>query len=152
MPIRRLAILMVVTLILGVRVERLIAQHKADAASEILNLEARWCESYKDRNITNLSNLLADEFFITVEDGTTYAKPGYIAHTRDMSIHVIIAEMSDLKCRVHGNTAVVTGSYHEKGTSKGKIYEYHDRFTDVWINNNGKWQVLASHYSVPFQG
>ena len=48
-----------------------------------------------------------------------------------------------------GKTAVVTGAYHEKGISKGKPYEYRDRFTDVWMNKNGRWQVIASHYSIP---
>jgi ketosteroid isomerase-like protein len=43
--------------------------------------------------------------------------------------------MSDLRVRVHDNLAIVTGAYHEKGTSKGKPYENHDRFTDVWIKN-----------------
>ncbi len=32
--------------------------------------------------------------------------------------------MSDLQVRMHGNTAVVTGAYHEKGTEKGKAYGY----------------------------
>ena len=50
---------------------------------------------------------------------------------------------------MHGNTAVVTGAYHEKGTEKGKPYEYRDRFTDVWMNIKGRWQVIASHYSTP---
>jgi len=50
---------------------------------------------------------------------------------------------------MHGKTAVVTGAYHEKRTSKGKSYEYRDRFTDVWMNRNGPWQVIASHYSIP---
>jgi hypothetical protein len=33
--------------------------------------------------------------------------------------------------------------------SKGRPYEYHDRFTDVWMNINGAWHVIASHYSIP---
>ena len=37
-------------------------------------------------------------------------------------------------------------------TSNGKPYEYHDRLTDVWMKRGGKWQVVASHYSVPFKG
>jgi ketosteroid isomerase-like protein len=52
---------------------------------------------------------------------------------------------------MHGNTAVVTGAYHESGDSKGKAYEYRDRLTDVWMKINGKWQVIASHYSVPLR-
>jgi hypothetical protein len=44
---------------------------------------------------------------------------------------------------------VVTGAYHEEGTDKGKPYEYRDRFTDVWMNVKGRWQLIASHYGVP---
>ncbi len=96
-----------------------------------------------------MNTLLADDFIITVEDGSTFSKSGYIAHYGDSTVHVEISDMSDLKVRMHGKTAVVTGAYHEKGTSKGKPYEYRDRFTDVWMNMSGTWQVIASHYSIP---
>jgi ketosteroid isomerase-like protein len=58
---------------------------------------------------------------------------GYVAHCADSDNRVLISEMSDLKVRMHGNTAVVTGAHHEKGISKGQPYEYHDRLTDVWM-------------------
>ena len=128
----------------------LVAQEKSDAAT-IRALEIKWTESYKQRNIDNLSSLLAEEFVITVEDGTVYSKAGYISHTADSKVHVQVADMSDLKVRIHGDTAIVTGAYHEKGESDGKPYEYHDRLTDFWMKAAGKWQVVASHYSVPFK-
>jgi ketosteroid isomerase-like protein len=124
------------------------AQEKSDAAT-VRSLELKWTESYKQRSIDILSSLLADEFVITVEDGNVYSKAGYISHTADSKVRVDVAEMSDLKVRIHGNTAIVTGAYHEKGVSEGKPYEYHDRLTDVWMKSAGKWQVVASHYSVP---
>ncbi|HZQ95120.1 MAG TPA: nuclear transport factor 2 family protein [Candidatus Sulfotelmatobacter sp.] len=124
------------------------AQEKSDADT-VRALELKWTESYKQRNIEILSSLLADEFVITVEDGSVYSKAGYISHTADSGTRVHVAEMSDLRVRVHGNTAVVTGAYHEKGESNGKPYEYRDRLTDCWVKTGGKWQVLASHYSVP---
>jgi len=126
------------------------AQEKTEAAT-IRSLEMKWTESYKQRSIDILSSLLADDFSITVEDGNVYSKAGYISHTADSKVHVQVAEIADLKVRVHGGVAVVTGAYHEKGDSEGKPYEYHDRLTDVWIKSAGKWQVIASHYSVPYK-
>jgi len=41
-----------------------------------------------------------------------------------------MAELTDLKVGVHGDTAIVTGAYH-------------DRLTDVWMKVGGKWQVVA---------
>jgi ketosteroid isomerase-like protein len=127
------------------------AQQKSDAASKVLALEAKWNEAYKRSDIATMNSLLADEFIITVEDGSTYSKAGYIAHTGVGTTAVEISEMSDLKVHSHGNTVVVTGAYHEKGTVKGKPYEYHDRLTDIWMNIDGRWQVIASHYSIPVQ-
>lgn len=124
------------------------AQDKSDAAT-IKALEMKWTESYKQHNIDILSALLAEDFTITIEDGSVYSKAGYISHSADSKTRVHMAELSDLKVRLHGDTAIVTGAYHEKGETGGKPYEYQDRLTDVWVKSGGKWQVLASHYSVP---
>jgi len=125
-------------------------QDKSEATASLLrSLEKKWADSYKQRQVGILASLLADDYVITVEDGSTYGKLGYISHTAAPSTRVDIAEFTEMKVRIHGDVAVITGSYHEKGESGGSPYEYHDRFTDVWINADGKWQVIASHYSVP---
>src|SRR6266849_2045873 len=128
------------------------AQNKSDTASaKVLAAEDKWNTAYKRGDIATMESLLADDFIITLEDGSTFSKSGYIAHNGDLTIHIETTEMSGVSVRVHGNTAVVTGAYHEKGISKGKPYEYRDRFTDVWMNLTGKWQVIVSHYSIPAQ-
>jgi ketosteroid isomerase-like protein len=127
-----------------------VAQTRADpATSKIAAREAKWNDAYKRNDPAGMEALLADDFIITVEDGTTFSKSGYLAHTADSDLRVQISDMRDLRVRVHGTLAIVTGAYHEKGTSKGKGYESHDRFTDVWIKGNSGWQVIASHYSIP---
>jgi ketosteroid isomerase-like protein len=126
------------------------APSKPDStSSKILALENKWNAAYKHGDVATMESLLAEDFIITVEDGSTFSKSGYIAHNGDSTLHVEITEMSGLNVRMHGNAVVVTGAYHEKGVSKGKPYDYHDRFTDVWMNINGKWLVIASHYSIP---
>jgi len=118
-------------------------------ASKVLSLEKKWNDVYKRSDVAAMDWLLADDFIITVEDGSTYSKPGYIAHNGNSTVHVEVSEMSDLRVRMHGSTAVVTGAYYEQGTEKGKPYAYRDRLTDVWMNSDGRWRLIASHYSVP---
>jgi ketosteroid isomerase-like protein len=127
------------------------AQGKSEVASTIRALEMKWTEAYKQRQIDLLSSLLAEDFVITIEDGSTFSKIGYISHSADPSVHVEVAELSELKVRMHGDTAIVTGAYHERGNSNGKHYEYRDRLTDVWMKTGSTWQVVASHYSVPLK-
>ncbi len=126
---------------------RVLAQEKSDAAA-IRALEQKWVDAYKQRQIATVASLLADDYVITVEDGSTYGKVGFISYNAG-SLRVDVAEASDLRIHMHDNIAVVTGAYHEKGVLGGKPYDYHDRLTDVWMKTNGKWQLIASHYSLP---
>lgn len=146
MHTRALSVLLLCSL--PVVVLPLTAQDKSDAET-VHTLELKWSESYLKRQVDVLASLMADDFIITIEDGSTYSKTGYISHSAEPSLHVEVAEMSDLKVRMHGSTAIVTGAYHERGEDNGKPYEDHDRFTDVWMKIGGKWQVIASHYSLP---
>ena len=144
----RARIFSVLTLcLLGTFAIRVSAQEKPDAAT-IRALESKWVDAYKQRQIATVASLLADDYFITLEDGSTYGKVGFISYNAG-SLRVDIAEVSDVKIRMHDNIAVVTAAYHERGVLGGKPYDYHDRLTDVWMKNGGKWQLIASHYSLP---
>jgi len=56
-------------------------QQKSDAASKFVELETKWNDAYKRADIDAINALIADDFIITVEDGATYSKAGYIAHS-----------------------------------------------------------------------
>ena len=59
-----------------------VAQNKPDTlSSKILALENRWNAAYKRGDIATMESLLADDFIITLEDGSTLSKSGYIATT-----------------------------------------------------------------------
>ena len=123
------------------------AQEKSEEAT-VRALEQKWAAAYQQREISTVAALLADDYIITTEDGNTYGKIGFLSYNMG-TVHVEVAELSDLKIRLYQNVAVVTGVYHEQGESGGKHYDYHDRLTDVWMKSAGKWQLIASHYSVP---
>ena len=126
------------------------AQEPGGGAAQVRKFEEKWTQAYKGRNLDILSTLLTEDFVITVEDGSTFSKAGYIAHTADPTVEVEVAEQSDMHVRMRGGMiAVVTGTYHERGQSNRKPYEYRDRFTDVWVRVGNGWRVLCSHYSVP---
>ena len=130
------------------------AQVKAQQATDadtVRDLELKWAEAYKLRQFDLLSSYLDDDCVSTFEDGSVLGKLGLISYIARPSVHVEVAEMSDLKIRMHGITAVVTGAYHEQGDNDGKRYDYHDRFTDVWVKTRGSWKLIASHYSIPAQ-
>ncbi len=126
------------------------AEEEADAA-QVRALDFKLTEAYKQRQFDMLASLLDDEFVITFEDGSVYGKTGYISFSATSTIKVDLAEMTEVKVRVHGTTAILTGVYHEKGKDKSGPYDYRDRFTDVWLKSGGKWHLIASHYAIPLK-
>ncbi len=124
------------------------AQESSDSAA-IRALELKLLDCYKHHEVEVFASVLDDDFVITFEDGSTYSKTGYLAYSTSASTHVENVEIPEMKIRLHGDTAVVTGVYHEKGIDSQKSYDYHDRFTDVWMKKSGKWRLIAAHYSVP---
>jgi hypothetical protein len=117
--------------------------------AEIRSLELKMLECYKHRQVEVFATVLDEDFVITFEDGSTYSKTGYLSYSASSSTHIELAEIPEMKVRMHGNTAVVIGIYREKGLDNQGTYDYHDRFTDIWIKKSGKWRMVAAHYSVP---
>jgi ketosteroid isomerase-like protein len=124
------------------------AQQSSENA-EIRALEIKLLDCYKHRQVEVFGAVLDEDFVITFEDGSTYSKTGYLSYSASSSTQVELAEIPEMKIRMHGDTAVVTGVYHEKGVDNQGTFDYHDRFTDVWMKKSGKWRLVAAHYSVP---
>src|SRR5690242_18975931 len=79
-------------------------QDKSDATASLLrSLEKKWADAYKQRQVWILASLLADDYVITVEDGSTYGKLGYMSHSAARSSCVDIAEFTEMKVRIHGD-------------------------------------------------
>jgi ketosteroid isomerase-like protein len=120
----------------------------AQDKTRIIALENSWnqAELHNDAHAVDL--LLADDFVMTVADGYTLNKAAMLASVRDTSYRPDVLQSENMAVHMYGNTAIVTGSYLEKGKDKGKPFERRGRFTDTWVNLAGEWRCVASHFSV----
>ena len=48
---------------------------------------------------------------------------------------------------MYGDAAIATSAYASKGTYQGKPFDSRGRNTDTWVKMNGKWLLVATHYS-----
>jgi ketosteroid isomerase-like protein len=120
----------------------------AQDSSRVVAMENAWnrVELHNDASAVRL--LLADDFVMTTAERSQLNKQEFVATVLDNSYRPESLESSDMIVHQHGNTAVVTGIYQEKGTDKGKPYEQRGRFTDTWMFLGSRWQCVASHFSV----
>jgi ketosteroid isomerase-like protein len=119
---------------------------------QILALENAWNQAELQHDPAALELILTDDFVITEPDGTLQTKREHMAFSKDTSYHYDVLVSEGFRIKVYGTVAVVTGTYHEKGSSKGIRFDRRVRFTDTWIRIGGTWRCVASHDSLPVKG
>src|SRR5690348_3905693 len=99
---------------------------------QILALENAWNQAELHNDPAALKLILTDDFLITEPDGSLLNKQQHMASAADTSYHYDVLVSEGFRVRVYGSVAVVTGTYHEVGSSKGKHFDRRGRFTDTW--------------------
>ena len=115
--------------------------------TKIIALENLWNQMQLQHDADAMGKLLDDDFVFTDYDGTVMTKVQFLESIRDKSYQLSIEASENMKLHRHGDTVVVIGATHEKGTFKGKPYQHQGRFTDTWIKKSGQWLCIASHLS-----
>jgi ketosteroid isomerase-like protein len=124
-----------------------VAQDKAASSaadkSMILALENAWNQAELHHDAGAADALLGDTFVSIDHHGLLQTRAQYIADLKDTAFNPLQISNTDTSIYVYGNTAIVTSAYRTKGTDNGKPFLHNGRFTDTWINLNGKWKCVA---------
>jgi ketosteroid isomerase-like protein len=123
------------------------AQERSKVSNEegrILALETAWNHAEENKDSTALDQLLASTLVYVDYDGSVLTKGEFLAQIKAVDLHPSQVINDEMTALVYGDAAVVTGTYREKGTNKGKAYVRRGRFTDTWVRVNGTWQCVAS--------
>src|SRR5438270_78365 len=114
------------------------------------NLEEQFKKMEKDRGAAvvkgdaeALAKETADDYTLINVTGQTSDKKQTVEQIKNGQIKLESDEPSDMKVRVFGNTAVVTGKANIKGTIGGKDASGTVAFTRVWVKKGGKWMTVA---------
>jgi ketosteroid isomerase-like protein len=118
---------------------------------DLIAAENNWVAAELHHDSASLSRLMSDDLVMTETDGSVIDKAQEIAFAADSSARLELLETHDMKVHIHGDTAVVVGAFHEKGTYHSKPFEHQGRFTDTWVRQKGMWQCIASQFSIPVQ-
>lgn len=136
----------IVLLTVGIAVAQEAAGSKAasSVAQALTQMENQWAKASKASDGDALAPMLSEDFVAIDSDGSMRSKAEVIARTKKAKW--VTNEIGDLKVIVHGDSAIVTGSWTGNGTDgAGKPVNAKERWVDTWIKmTNGKWQCVAS--------
>lgn len=112
--------------------------------SRLLALESAWNLAEENKDINALDQLLADTLVYTDFDGAFMNKAQFLTSVKNSTPNSDQITNDDVTVHLYGDSAIVTGSYREKGIVKGKSVLRRGRFTDSWVNQKGTWLCVAS--------
>ena len=113
-------------------VEATLTKMEHDATAALLKRDA------------SFATIFADDAVFVGPDGMVQTKAQLVADVKSGTLVIESSEISDLKVRVFGESAVVTYVTSDKGKYKDQDISGQYRWTDVFAHRDGKWQIVAA--------
>ena len=122
------------------------AQSPADT-KELQRLETTWNQAHMNGDAAALAALWSDDLEVAVPKMPVMGKQDVVAFAKSGRMKFQRYETSDLKVRIYGNAAVVTGKLQRTRTINGQQQDDNWRFTKMYVRQGGQWRVVAFHAS-----
>lgn len=108
-------------------------------------LEARRWDCLVEGDIDALEDLLDDGLAYTHSNGSRDTKTSYLGHLRAGTFRYLKADVADVEVRVHGTTAVATGSARVVTAIGSQTLTSILRYTTTWTRSGQSWRQVSWH-------
>jgi ketosteroid isomerase-like protein len=120
------------------------ARHENHALhKEIETLEMQWRQAEISNDVGQMDHLLADDYIGISANGTVETKAQELAQRKAGTVKINQLELTDLKVRVYGDTAVVTSRAELQGTNGQSNIGGNYRYTRVYNRRLGQWRIVS---------
>jgi len=100
-----------------------------------------------ERDLTAFASFLADDYRLVDSQGRLRDKAAVLRELADPYLYIAVNETQEHQVRIHGPLAVVIAVLQQRGTDHGVPYDAPVRFTDTWMQREGRWVCLSAHTS-----
>jgi ketosteroid isomerase-like protein len=109
----------------------------------IIDLDRKRMTAMAQKDIATLNTLLSDDLVYTHSSARLDTKQSLIGAMESGSTVYSSVVPSDVKAQDCGDTVVLTGVARIGVKSGGNSMNFAVRFTDVYANKGGKWQMVT---------
>src|ERR1700691_2688828 len=117
--------------------------HRENAHKEIEGLELDWRQAQLTNDIPAVERLLADDYLGISDNGTLETKADELTRRRSGTLKITQLNLSDIKVRIYGDTAVVTSKAEMVGKNGDRDVSGRYRYTRVYSNRLGQWKIVS---------
>jgi ketosteroid isomerase-like protein len=111
---------------------------------ELLKLENDFARAVTNNDVDAVDGFLADDWIIVDPDGGIIDKARFLGVIKSGALSHEMMESADLRVRLYGNTAVVTGLTTTKGKFMRQDFTTCERATDIFVKQNDRWQCVLT--------
>jgi len=122
--------------------------HRSSVEQAIRQLDNERIQAQIGADAVALDRIYADDFIGVGPSGTVRTKPQVISDFTSGDLKFQSITTDQVQVRVYEKTAVETGLSTMVGQDKGKAVPRDTRFTRVWVKQQGRWRLVANHYSL----
>jgi ketosteroid isomerase-like protein len=115
----------------------------AGNGQKVIDLDRQRMSAMAEKNIAALNKLIADDLVYTHSSARLDTKESLIGAMESGRTVYTAVVPSDVKAQDLGDTVVLTGNARISVNSGGNAMNFGVRFTDVWVNKSGQWQMVA---------
>jgi len=90
-----------------------------------------------------LENVLADDLVYVHSSGLVDTKASFIKSIKDGKLKYLQMTAEEMKVRVYGKTAIITGTCAAKLLSNAQELNLRFRYTDMYVKRKGNWQLVS---------
>jgi ketosteroid isomerase-like protein len=109
----------------------------------VIDLDKKRMDAMATKDIAALNDIISDELVYTHSSARIDTKKSLIGNMESGSTVYTSVVPSDVKAQDLGDTVILTGSCKISVMSGGKPNSFGVRFTDVYANKGGKWQMVT---------
>jgi ketosteroid isomerase-like protein len=110
---------------------------------ELLKANQAYDQALVRGDAAALDRMYADEFVYTTFDGAVRDKTQQLSFTKSGDLRLESGKSDDVRIPIYENAAVMTGRFTAKGKFKGKNLDILERYTAVWVKQDGRWLLVA---------
>jgi hypothetical protein len=115
-----------------------------DTEATLMKMERDAATALTKGDLAGFGGIFADDATLVGPDGAVQTKAQLLADVKSGALKIQSTEISDLKVRVFGESAIATYGTNDKGKDKERDITGRYRWTDVFLHRGGKWQIVAS--------
>ena len=109
----------------------------------VIDLDRKRMQAMAQKDLATLHALIADDLVYTHSSARLDTKQSLIGAMESGGTVYTGVEPSNVKAQDLGDTVILTGNAQINVNSGGRAMSFGVRFTDVWANKGGKWQMVA---------